>query len=179
MLSSKDDETNMWNERQQCFDYEFDSMIEDIKRIDWYKSWIYQTCTEFGYYQTSNSNNHPFTDNIPVELFFRMCTDTFGPEFDKKRVDEGVQKSNEMYGGLNPNVKNVVFVNGDLDPWHRLSILEDISYDAPAKVVPFSSHCRDLFSDRSGDPEELKEARRYIKYLVKKWIGAEEYNIPK
>lgn len=175
VLPSKEDEMGMWSERRQCYDYEFDNMIESMKETDFMMSWYYQTCTEFGYYQTSNSNHHPFTDNIPVKFYYNMCKALYGPDFDEKRVEEGVLRSNEIYGGLKPNVTHVVFVNGGLDPWHRLSVLEDLSYDAPAKVIPFSSHCTDLFSERSTDTEELKEARKYVKYLVKKWIGAGEF----
>lgn len=179
IFSAKDEETDMWNERKQCFDYDFDSMIESIKTIDWYHAWIYQTCTEFGYFQITAKDYHPFTENVHIEFFEKMCTDLFGAEFDGDRVEDSVKKTNELYGGLSPNVTHIVFVNGDLDPWHRLSVLEDISYEAPAKIIPRSSHCRDLFSNKDTDPEELKEARGYIKYLIKWWIGAGEYGKPK
>lgn len=178
VFSPKDEETDMWNERKQCYDYDFNNMIEDIKTIDWYHAWSYQTCTEFGYFPITATNDQPFTENVHLEFFYKMCTDLFGPEFDGTRVENGVRKTNELYGGVRPNVTHVVFVNGDLDPWHRLSVLEDISYDAPAKVIPRVSHCRDLFSNTKSDPEELKEARGYIKYLIKKWIGAGEYAKP-
>ncbi|XP_053612424.1 putative serine protease K12H4.7 [Plodia interpunctella] len=177
------DEPNvLWNEKKQCISYDFDEMIEEIRDIDWLVSWLYQTCTEFGYYQTTNSNNHPFTRNVPIELYYRpielyyrYCSKLFGPEFDEERVEIGVIQSNKMYGGLNPNVTHVVFVNGDMDPWSKLGVLEDVSYEAPATIIPMASHCRDLFSDRKNDPEELKEARRYIRYLIKDWIGSGDY----
>ncbi|PZC81334.1 hypothetical protein B5X24_HaOG212786 [Helicoverpa armigera] len=178
VFSAKDDETDLWSERNNCFDYDFDAMVEAMRDVDWVMSWTYQTCTEFGYFMTTASENQPFTDNIHTDLFYSLCTKTYGEEFDERRIDEGIERSNELYGGLQPNVTNVVFVNGDLDPWHRLGVLEDVSYEAPAKIIPLSSHCRDLFSDRSKDPEELKEARKYIKYLIKKWIGAGEYKMP-
>ncbi|KAJ2939762.1 hypothetical protein O0L34_g17954 [Tuta absoluta] len=170
-----DDEPNFWREESDCYDYDFYNMIDEMKEIDWVISWIYQTCTEFGYYQSTNSDNQPFTRNIPAEIYYKMCTGMFGPDFDEKSIDRSIEETNKMYGGLNPNVTQVVFVNGDMDPWSRLGILEDISYEAPAKVIARSSHCRDLFSNRRGDPEELVEARSYIKYLIKKWIGFGEF----
>uniref|UniRef100_A0A2A4IXM3 Serine protease K12H4.7 n=1 Tax=Heliothis virescens TaxID=7102 RepID=A0A2A4IXM3_HELVI len=178
VLSAKDDETDLWSEIDYCYIYDFDETVELMRDTDWAMSWTYQTCTEFGYFMTTASDKQPFTDNIHAELYYSLCTKAYGPEFNERRVDEGVERTNKMYGGLKPNVTNVVFVNGDLDPWHRLGVLEDVSYDAPAKIIPLSSHCRDLFSDKSNDPEELKEARKYIKYLIKKWIGAGEYKRP-
>ncbi|KAJ8736096.1 hypothetical protein PYW08_006752 [Mythimna loreyi] len=176
--STKDDDVDLWSKNNHCFNYDFDEMVEAMRDIDWATSWTYQTCTEFGYFQTGSSNKQPFTKNVQVELFYSLCTKSYGEEFDERRIDEGVERSNDMYGGLKPNVTNVVFVNGDLDPYHRLGVLEDVSYNAPAKIIPLSSHCRDLFSDRKKDPEELKEARKYIKYLIKNWIGAGEYKKP-
>lgn len=165
----------IFNEKNECYYYDYDEMIVSIRRIDWLTAWIYQTCTEFSYFQTGSSDNQPFTKNIPIEFYYRMCTKLFGAEFDEDRVDRGVKDSNALYGGLKPNVTHVVFVNGDMDPWSKLSVLEDISYDAPAKMISQASHCRDLFSDRESDPEELKDARAYIRYLIKNWIGEGDY----
>ncbi|XP_060655457.1 putative serine protease K12H4.7 [Drosophila nasuta] len=44
-----------------CLDYKYDKMISDIKDVSWdsanaiedSRQWYYQTCTEFGFYQTS------------------------------------------------------------------------------------------------------------------------------
>lgn len=171
-----DDDLNFWREESECFDYDFYNMIDEMKEIDWIISWIYQTCTEFGYYQSTTSDTQPFK-NVPPELYYKMCTGMFGPEFDEERIDEGIEATNKLYGGLNPYVSHVVFVNGNMDPWSRLGILEDISYEAPAKVIDRASHCRDLFSNRKGDPEELVEGRQYVKYLIKKWIGAGDYRL--
>ncbi|XP_059051096.1 putative serine protease K12H4.7 [Achroia grisella] len=170
------DELNfIWNRRSNCFDYDFDSMIESVRKIDWYLSWIYQTCTEFSYFQTTNSDDHPFTRNVPIDWYYKMCTKLFGSEFNEDMVKKGVVETNKLYGGLDLNVTQVVFVNGQMDPWSKLGILEDLSYEGPAAIIPRSSHCKDLFSDRSNDPEELKEVRRYVKYLIKRWVGTGEY----
>lgn len=176
--SSKYKKSELWSTKHDCFNYRFDDVIESTRQVDWVMAWTYQTCTEFGYFMSTSSKQHPFTDNIPVEFYYSMCAKLYGDEFDEERIGEGIQNANNIYGGLKPNVTNVIFVNGELDPWSTLGILEDVAYDSPAKLIPQSSHCRDLFSDKSNDPEELKEARKYIKYLIKKWIGAGEYKKP-
>lgn len=163
-----------WNREDECYDINFDEIIDEIKQGgDWLTSWVYQMCSEFSYAKSTTSDNQPFTKNIPIETFYKICTLSFGKQFNEKSIEKAVNKTNELYGGLTPDVKNVIFVNGELDPWHRLGILEDVSYDAPAKFIPRSSHCSDLLPNRKGDPEELVETRKFIKYLVKKWIGIE------
>lgn len=40
-----------------------------------------------------------------------------------------------MYGSDKPDVKHVIFVNGDLDPWHKLSVLENLNDHSPAFLI--------------------------------------------
>lgn len=40
-----------------------------------------------------------------------------------------------MYGGQLPDLRNVLFTNGDSDPWHSLSVLEDLNDFTPAIVI--------------------------------------------
>lgn len=42
------------------------------------RQWTYQTCTEFGFFQTSNQKDSAFSNQFPLDLFIDMCTDTFG-----------------------------------------------------------------------------------------------------
>lgn len=170
---------NFWNREEDCYDVNFDEIIEEIKYGgDWLTSWAYQMCSEFSYAKSTSSVNQPFTNRyIPIETFYKICTLSFGEEFNEASIEQAVNETNELYGGLKPNVENVIFVNGELDPWHRLGILEDVSYNAVAKVIPRSSHCLDLLPNREGDSEELRETRGYIKYLIKHWIGIEPCDI--
>lgn len=40
-----------------------------------------------------------------------------------------------MYGGQRPDLTNVIFTNGDIDPWHSLSVLEDLNDYSPAILI--------------------------------------------
>lgn len=40
-----------------------------------------------------------------------------------------------MYGGLRPDLRNVIFTNGDIDPWHALSVLQDLNTFSPAVLI--------------------------------------------
>ena len=84
-----------------------------------------QTCTEFGWYQSSNQPGHPFTDLFNVTFSEKQCQDIFGLKFDLNLLEKGVKRSNIMYGAKNIDVTNVVFVHGSFDPWHALGIIED------------------------------------------------------
>lgn len=52
-----------------------------------------------------------------------MCVLRFSPEY----INELEQQFNENYGGLKPQVENVIFVNGELDPNKDLHVTSRLS----------------------------------------------------
>ncbi|XP_073958358.1 putative serine protease K12H4.7 [Choristoneura fumiferana] len=77
----------------------------------WFSTWVYQESTEFGYFATTTSDKQPFTHNLPLDFWVKQCQAVFGEVFNEKRVDDGVTQTNAMYGGITPNVTNVVFTH--------------------------------------------------------------------
>ena len=134
------------------------------------RPWFYQTCTEFGWYQSSNQAGNPFGDSFPTEYFEKMCSDVFGAKFDKNLLEQGISITNLEYGALDLDVSNVVFVHGSLDPWHALGITKDLNENSPAILINGTSHCANLYPESEDDPEGLKDARRRIGSLIGKWI---------
>jgi hypothetical protein len=116
---------------QECFDVSYESMINELRNITFGESvggrqWTYQTCTEFGWYQSSDQPGHPYTGHFPVAYSEKMCTDIFGPKYNSKLLERGIRMSNINYGGKNIQVTNVIFVHGSIDPWHALGVTQDL-----------------------------------------------------
>lgn len=42
------------------------------------RQWLYQTCTEFGFFQTSTQDHHLFGNTVSLEYFTDLCADVFG-----------------------------------------------------------------------------------------------------
>lgn len=42
------------------------------------RQWYYQTCTEYGWYQTTASDSQPFKRNLLVDFFYGWCRDLYG-----------------------------------------------------------------------------------------------------
>lgn len=42
------------------------------------RQWLYQTCSSFGWYQTSASTQQIFGNSFPIDLYLRLCQDLFG-----------------------------------------------------------------------------------------------------
>lgn len=60
---------------QPCLDAGYMSMINQLRNTSWNASaseggrqWTYQTCVEFGFFQSSSDPRQPFGDNFPAQL---------------------------------------------------------------------------------------------------------------
>lgn len=99
------------------------------------RPWFYQTCSEFGWYQSTDSDNQPFGGNSPTHYELQLCKDAFGDAFANVASGKNTQHTNVKYGGFNPAVTRVYFTQGSLDPWHSMGVLEDLNEHSPAAVI--------------------------------------------
>lgn len=68
-----------------CYNHLWQSFIDLFTGTGWYdlaaiyeiRQWYYQTCSEYGWYQSSGSDNILFGSNFPVDLSLRLCTDLY------------------------------------------------------------------------------------------------------
>jgi len=143
----------------------------NTKELDYY-SWIYQTCTEFGFYQTSESKNALFGENLPLDFFIQECRKKFGESFTKELNYRAVDRTNTIYGGLDLKATRVVYVNGDIDPWHAVGITKTRIPQSPAIYIQGASHCADMYSSSPHRfiTAEVKAAQKEISALIGKWL---------
>lgn len=140
--------------------------INSIKTIG--RQWIYQTCIEFGFFQSTDLMDQPFGHSVPVDFFIQQCIDLFGEKFNSESIQKSIDFTNNFYGGCHLNVRKVVFPNGSIDPWKVLGVSKDLNEEAIALLINGTAHCADMYSDSDSDPQSLKDARNFIiKYLNK------------
>ncbi|OCT80961.1 putative serine protease K12H4.7 isoform X1 [Xenopus laevis] len=160
---------------EKCIDASYKKFIQDMSNITWAplalggRQWMYQTCTEFGFFQSTDSAAQPFS-GIPLSYHVQQCSDIFGPEYNLSMVTDAVQQTNEYYGGLDIKGSRIVFSNGLIDPWHRLGINADVSGDLIAIQMDGAAHCANMYPARSEDPPSVHKARQYIFQLLTKWL---------
>ncbi len=135
------------------------------------RQWFYQTCTEFGYFQTSDSDKQPFGSNIDIDLYTIMCQKVFN--ISAQQVQDNIKKTNEFYGGkdIPKKVTRIVFPNGSVDPWHALGITKDISDDLKAVYINGTAHCANMYPANKYDRPELTKARAEISTIVGEWLS--------
>ncbi|CAH1395060.1 unnamed protein product [Nezara viridula] len=163
---------------QTCLDYKYDEMLDVMRKTEWSedptdagRQWIYQTCVEFGFYQTSSTSGELFGPNFPFEFFLKQCSDIYGRRFDYNLLEHAINRTNNMYGELKIRATRVMFVHGSIDPWHALGITESKNPSTPTIFIKGTAHCADMYPSADTDIPQLKEARKEIFSQIKKWLN--------
>uniref|UniRef100_G3TR73 Serine protease 16 n=1 Tax=Loxodonta africana TaxID=9785 RepID=G3TR73_LOXAF len=95
---------------------------------------LYQCCTEFGFFQTTDSKYQSFSE-LPLRYFLKQCSDVFGSEYSFSALNRSAQALNKYYGGFNVKGSKIIFSNGSLDPWSALGITKDINKNFRAVLI--------------------------------------------
>ncbi|CBN78040.1 conserved unknown protein [Ectocarpus siliculosus] len=138
------------------------------------RAWLYQTCTEFGFYQTCEVGTRcPFTQGLhTLDLDLAMCEEAFGIRAEEVR--EQVRLTNLFYGGDRPRGSRVIFPNGAIDPWHALGVLETPTPGLPAIYVEGASHHFWTHPSKPTDSPDIVKARHVIWNQVTAWLGEDD-----
>jgi len=88
-------------------------------------------------------------------------------------VERNVLRSNVRFGGFNPQVTNVYFTHGQLDPWHPMGVLEDVNDSSPVTMLPLAAHVSDLGAISTNDSPEMRLSKEQVRLLIHQWLGVE------
>ncbi|CAI5447556.1 unnamed protein product [Caenorhabditis angaria] len=159
----------------------YEDMVDDIKNAQQYGPdsaagllWTWQTCTEFGYFQSSDSGNGIFGSACPVNMFVQLCEDVFN-DFNRASIDGIIDYTNYRYGSRNQyRGTNVVFPNGNVDPWHALGLYTYGEDTIVPYLIDGTAHCADMYPARPEDVPGLKIVRDLVDTNIAQWLA--QYN---
>uniref|UniRef100_A0A665VNX5 Thymus-specific serine protease n=1 Tax=Echeneis naucrates TaxID=173247 RepID=A0A665VNX5_ECHNA len=130
--------------------------------------WTYQTCTEFGFYQTCEDATCPFSGMLTLQDDTQLCPLLFG--ISQHSLPARVAFTNAYYGGAKAHTHRVLYINGGIDPWQELSVVSDktLAEDGEAGTIFIedTAHCADMMSRRVTDRCSLKKARKIEKHVA-------------
>lgn len=164
----------------ECLNWEYKEMVKYLQNLDprgsGMRQWIYQTCTQFGFYQTLDSDQ-PFgpRGSMPLSLFTQLCQDAYSKSFTSEYVHAACRQSEVTYGSIDIQSSNIVFTNGNIDPWHALSVLDVKSTQNPTMSSVMSnstSHCAILYAPSSIDPPSIIQAREEVRKVIQTFVDA-------
>ncbi|TYZ58693.1 hypothetical protein PybrP1_001952 [[Pythium] brassicae (nom. inval.)] len=136
------------------------------------RQWFYQTCNEFGYFQTSTSARSPFhalksvtEHNVGAEICKRVFNINEAPDVEGANID---------YGALQITVENVTFPSGTIDPWHALAVQNSTalhSRTATSVFIEGTAHCADMYYPSEKDAPALQWAHAKISASIDRYLG--------
>ncbi|XP_037053303.1 lysosomal Pro-X carboxypeptidase-like isoform X2 [Peromyscus leucopus] len=162
---------------------------EDIQRL---KDWLSETWVNLAMV------NYPYPANFlkplpswPVktctEIILPFCTNGVDDMFEARSWDLdkysddcykqwGVRPRpswvTTLYGGKDiRSHSNIIFSNGDLDPWSGGGVTEDLSDTLVAVNIPDGAHHLDLRPSTETDPPSLQLARSVELRHMKQWVS--------
>jgi len=134
--------------------------------------WNYLACTGMCMPQGSNGETDMFPPSpwLP-RVYSDQCFQTYG-------VRPNFEFVLNYYGGLEPKkdfsaFSNIVFSNGQLDPWRFGGVNEDINDSVISLYIELGAHHLDLRAPNPQDPDSVVQARIVETQHIKRWI--EEY----
>ena len=134
------------------------------------RQWMYQSCTEFGYYQTANGNPAESARSSRIDLPYHneACNRLFGL---KTQVDAD-RTNRDFYSGLfSSGTNRIYFTNGNNDPWSNLGLtdagaVQSANPGLMVLLIPGASHCDDLGGRVTA---ALGQARSQFEQLFASW----------
>jgi len=125
--------------------------------------WGWQTCTEFGFYQTCETGSDCFYTQGLADVGSEMgfCGGAFN--LSRTAVEANIEYTNAFYGADKPAGQRVLYVNGEVDPWHSNSINSPVSSELPAIYVDGASHHAWTHPSSPADQASVRAARAEIR----------------
>jgi len=134
------------------------------------RSWLYQTCTEWGFYQTCPEGSRcPYTQGLhTLESDYDICQTAF--DINSTVVNRQIQYTNSVYGGDKLQATRILYPNGEIDPWHALGVLSSPNAQEPVLWVKAASHHFWTHPTLPTDDVYIREARVAIWDQVDAWL---------
>lgn len=127
-----------------CFELSVQKIVDFLSEPEWEsfgvitgrRQFHYLTCSEYGWFPTTDSQNQPFGSRITVNYFVELCRRVFGDSITEDSIRESTEGFNLKFGGSRPEITNAFFTNGGLDPHRAVNVQEDIGETIEARTLP-------------------------------------------
>lgn len=166
------DVSNCWNSfYQEHVDTISNISLDHYSNVFGTRQMLYQKCTQFGHFLTSDSPAQPFGNLYPLSFFTDLCTNVFGDWMNAAITATGVDRLNVEHGGLRPQVSNTLFTFAEVDFYKSLNVREDLGESSLAFEIKGPAFSNEFYRPSEYfDSDEMLQTKRDIVKLVQSWI---------
>lgn len=100
------------------------------------RQYLYLTCTEYGWFMTTDSDNQPFGRSVSLNYYVELCRQVFGEWITEALIARNAERTNAFFGGSQPVITNAFFTNGGLDPHQVINVQNNIGTSVEARTLP-------------------------------------------
>ena len=129
------------------------------------RQWTWQSCNEFGFFQTTSGSGHPFvafSENGIGAAGITLCREAFGLRSPAYQRPDTLW-ANTRSGNRRVAAANITLVNGNVDPWHSLGVVpssdpffqscnggicttQNVDSRSSMVFIQGTGHCRDMYA---------------------------------
>ncbi|WRT69169.1 uncharacterized protein IL334_006153 [Kwoniella shivajii] len=165
---------------EECFGTSQDSKFRETDLEQTWRLWIFQVCTQWGYFQPAPLEGPRILSNkLTLEYTSKICRQAFpaGKHFSVPRWPD-VEEVNQR-GDYELEYERLAFIDGDRDPWRPMTPQSDwaprrkSSVSKPVHLIFDGVHHYDEngLEDHSQEPHRIKDVHELEKSFVQEWVA--------
>ncbi|KAJ7617546.1 serine carboxypeptidase S28-domain-containing protein [Mycena polygramma] len=169
------------NSTNECFGTWNEEQYEDVGLDQEWRLWLFQVCTEWGYFSTSPPDpDHPRIISKLLTLAYesKICRMAYPPgkHFTVPTLPN-VTVVNQL-GDFDIAADRLAIIDGDIDPWRPATPHSDYAYDRedtvlrPFKIIPGGVHHYDEYGllNLADEPAEIRKIHEEMIFFVGEWL---------
>ncbi|WP_231950467.1 S28 family serine protease [Legionella spiritensis] len=137
------------------------------------RSWMYQSCTEYGYWQNAHPDPAQSTRSALINAAYHqnLCNRLFGIQ---QPADTNLMNQTYYFPLMEESVSRIYLTNGSDDPWSMLSMTSEngnaVNRNLSYAIIDGAAHCEDLRGSSQADSQSLRDARQRMDVLLATWL---------
>ncbi|KAI0648136.1 peptidase S28 [Trametes meyenii] len=171
---------------EDCFGSFNDAQFQTTDLDDTWRLWLFQVCTEWGYFSTAPPHGHPriVSRRLTLEYESKICKQAYPPgEHFVVPPFPNITSVNAL-GDFDIEADHLAIIDGEVDPWRPVTPHSDYAHYRedtilrPFKIIPNAVHHYDEYGRRnlSEEPPEIQLIHEEMIGFVVAWL--EDWKTP-